>query len=60
MPQERVNATTEENTAGTDTSAAVPWQRTLWAMVGIQFVMTAASFRLEVRTEHAEYGVKVN
>ena len=42
MPQERVNATTEENTAGTDTSAAVPWQRTLWAMVGIQFVMTAA------------------
>jgi DHA1 family multidrug resistance protein-like MFS transporter len=42
VPQERVNATTEENTAGTDTSAAVPWQRTLWAMVGIQFVMTAA------------------
>jgi MFS transporter len=40
--QERVNATTEENTAGTDTSAAVPWQRTWWAMVGIQFVMTAA------------------
>ena len=42
MPQERVNATTEENTAGTDTNAAAPWKRTLWAMVGIQFVMTAA------------------
>jgi len=27
---------------GTDTSAAATWQRTLWAMVGIQFVMTAA------------------
>ncbi|MGA7265787.1 MAG: hypothetical protein WCA23_27375 [Stellaceae bacterium] len=40
--QRFLNATTEENTAGTDTSAAVPWQRTLWAMVGIQFVMTAA------------------
>jgi MFS transporter, DHA1 family, multidrug resistance protein len=28
--------------AGTELAAAAQWQRTLWAMVGIQFVMTAA------------------
>ena len=42
VPQERVSAIAGGNAAGTDTSAAATWQRTLWAMVGIQFVMTAA------------------
>ena len=32
----------DTNVAGASGSAAVQWQRTLWAMVGIQFVMTGA------------------
>jgi DHA1 family multidrug resistance protein-like MFS transporter len=39
MPEERSAAVNERDQGAT---ATAQWQRTLWAMVGIQFVMTAA------------------
>src|SRR5215469_4183797 len=40
MAAPRSGATRDPSAAAADGSAAVQWQRTLWAMVGIQFVMT--------------------
>ena len=42
MAQDRDSAVQHPSGAAADGSAAAQWQRTLWAMVGIQFVMTAA------------------
>src|SRR5215469_9175218 len=42
MAAPRSGATRDPSAAAADGSAAVQWQRTLWAMVGIQFVMTGA------------------
>jgi MFS transporter, DHA1 family, multidrug resistance protein len=42
MAQDRDSAMQRPSAAAADGSAAAQWQRTLWAMVGIQFVMTGA------------------
>ena len=42
MARDRGSAVQHPSGAAADGSAAAQWQRTLWAMVGIQFVMTAA------------------
>jgi DHA1 family multidrug resistance protein-like MFS transporter len=42
MAQDRGSAMQRPGAAAADGSAAAQWQRTLWAMVGIQFVMTAS------------------
>jgi DHA1 family multidrug resistance protein-like MFS transporter len=42
MAQDRGSAMQHPSAVAADGSAAAQWQRTLWAMVGIQFVMTAA------------------
>jgi hypothetical protein len=42
MARDRGSAMQHPSGAAADGSAATQWQRTLWAMVGIQFVMTAA------------------
>jgi len=42
MHEEDRGATQELSKAAADAAAAVQWQRTLWVMVGIQFIMTAA------------------
>jgi DHA1 family multidrug resistance protein-like MFS transporter len=41
MAQDRGSAMQHPSAVAADGSAAAQWQRTLWAMVGIQFVMTA-------------------
>jgi MFS transporter, DHA1 family, multidrug resistance protein len=42
MAQDRGSAMQRPGAVATDGTTAAQWQRTLWAMVGIQFVMTAA------------------
>jgi DHA1 family multidrug resistance protein-like MFS transporter len=42
MARDRGSAMQHPSGAAADGSAITQWQRTLWAMVGIQFVMTAA------------------
>ena len=42
MAQESGSAKQDASVAGADASVEPQWQRTLWAMVGIQFVMTMA------------------
>lgn len=42
MAEERAGIIETETAAPDETGAAPSWQRTLWAMVGIQFIMTMA------------------
>src|SRR6202043_3554745 len=42
MREEQGGAIQKSAAAEANDAAAVQWQRTLWAMVGIQFVMTGA------------------
>jgi hypothetical protein len=42
MAEERSSPIEGQSVPAADGNAAAQWQRTLWAMVGIQFVMTAA------------------
>src|SRR5215468_6778079 len=42
MAEQGSGAMRDTNVAGASGNAAAQWQRTLWAMVGIQFVMTGA------------------
>ena len=42
MDKERDGAVQDAGATAADGTAAVQWQRSLWAMVGIQFIMTMA------------------
>jgi DHA1 family multidrug resistance protein-like MFS transporter len=42
MAKERRGAMRNQSATAADGTGAAQWQRTLWAMVGIQFIMTAA------------------
>jgi DHA1 family multidrug resistance protein-like MFS transporter len=42
MEEEQGGGTRELGAAAADNAAAVQWRRTLWVMVGIQFIMTGA------------------
>jgi hypothetical protein len=42
LANERSGAVQDPSADGADATAAAQWQRTLWAMVGVQFIMTMA------------------